>query len=205
MKLRLALPLLWLFAAAGTAFQTNAADTLRPNVLFCIADDLGYGDLGCYGVQDIKTPNIDRLAKEGIRLTDFYANGPVCTPTRCGLMTGRYQQRIGGLEWAIPPGAKHLGLPPQEKTIATMLRKAGYATALSGKWHLGYTEDRDPNHHGFDHFFGLLSGNHNYFTHRENNDEPDLYLDTQRVEMKGYSTHLVTRYALQFLEEIKSK
>jgi arylsulfatase A-like enzyme len=120
-------------------------------------------------------------------------------------MTGRYQQRIGGLEWAIPPGKKHLGLPAQEKAIAAMLREAGYATAMSGKWHLGYTEDRAPNAHGFDRFFGLLSGNHDYFTHRENNGEADLYLDTKPVVMEGYSTYLIKQHALKFLDAMKDK
>ena len=120
-------------------------------------------------------------------------------------MAGRYQQRIGGLEWAIPSGAKHLGLPPAEKTIAQVLREAGYATAMSGKWHLGYTEDRTPNHHGFDHFFGLLSGKHDYFTHRENNGQPDPWLDTKPVVMTGYSTFLIRDHALQFLDAVKDK
>jgi len=183
----------------------SAAQRPRPNIVFILADDLGYSDLGCYGATDIKTPHIDRLARQGVRLTDFYANGPVCTPTRCALMTGRYQQRIGGLEWAIPPGKKHLGLPAQEKTIASMLREAGYATAMAGKWHLGYTEDRTPTAHGFDRFFGLLSGNHDYFTHRENNGEADLYLDAKPVVMDGYSTYLIRRHALEFLGAMKDK
>jgi arylsulfatase A-like enzyme len=183
----------------------GAVQPSRPNVVFILADDLGYGDIGCYGATDIQTPNIDGLARQGVRLTDFYANGPVCTPTRCALMTGRYQQRIGGLEWAIPPGKKHLGLPAQERTIASRLREVGYATAMSGKWHLGYTEDRAPNAHGFDRFFGLLSGNHDYFTHRENNGEADLYLDTKPVVMQGYSTHLIKQHALEFLDAMKDK
>lgn len=199
-------PALLLFCGAPIlAASLFAATAPRPNVVFILADDLGYADLSCYGATDIRTPNIDRLAKEGVRLTDFYSNGPVCTPTRCGLMTGRYQQHIGGLEWAIPPAKKHLGLPAQEKTIAQMLRKVGYATALSGKWHLGYTPDRAPNAHGFDRFFGLLSGNHDYFTHRENNGEPDLYLDNKPVVMEGYSTHLITLHALEFLNAMKDK
>jgi len=191
--------------ALGAFSLLAAGGITRPNVLFILADDLGYGDLGCYGARDIQTPNLDRLAQQGVRLTDFYANGPVCTPTRCGLMTGRYQQRIGGLEWAIPPGQKHLGLPAQEKTIAQMVRDAGYATAMSGKWHLGYTEDRAPNAHGFDRFFGLLSGNHNYFTHRENNGEADLYLDAKPVTIEGYSTFLIKQHALEFLDAMKGK
>ena len=176
-----------------------------PNVVIFLADDLGYGDIGCYGAPDIKTPNVDRIAHEGVRFTDFYANGCVCTPTRCALMTGRYQQHIGGLETAIPPGAKNLGLPAQEKTIADLLHGVGYATAISGKWHLGYKPEMMPNAHGFDHFFGIVSGNHDYFSHKENNGEADLYLEGKPVEMKGYSTHLITEYALKFLEEIKSK
>lgn len=177
----------------------------RPNIVFFLADDLGYSDLGCYGATDIRTPNIDRLAREGVRLTQFYANGCVCTPTRCALLTGRYPQRLGGLEWSIPPGKKHLGLPARQKTLATLLREAGYATALAGKWHLGYTPDRSPNAHGFDHFFGLLGGNHDYFTHRENNGELDLYRDGQPVVMEGYSTHLITQQARQFLDAMREK
>ena len=202
MNLRMALALIWLVAAFA---RTGTAATTRPNILFILADDLGYGDLSCYGAKDIRTPNIDRLAQQGVRLTDFYANATVCTPTRCALMTGRYQQRLGGLEWAISPEQKHLGLPAREKTIAQMLREAGYATAMSGKWHLGYTEDRAPNAHGFDRFFGLLSGNHDYFTHRERTGVPDLYLDTKPVEEEGYSTFLIKKHALEFLNEIKGK
>jgi arylsulfatase A-like enzyme len=203
MKSRVVLVVLWLVAVF--AWMGIAAENQRPNILFILADDLGYGDLGCYGANDIRTPNLDRLAQQGVRFTDFYANGPVCTPTRCGLMTGRYQQRIGGLEWAISPQQKHLGLPPQEKTIAQMLRENGYATAMSGKWHLGYTEDRAPNAHGFDQFFGLLSGNHDYFTHRERSGEPDLYRDTTPVTEDGYSTSLIQQYALGFLDAMKDK
>lgn len=199
---RLPNPLVCLISCV-CAFVSPAAT--KPNVVFVLADDLGYADLGCYGAEDIQTPNIDRLATQGVRLTQFYANGPVCTPTRCALMTGRYQQRVGGLEWAIPPGKKHLGLPGSEKSLASLLRAAGYATALSGKWHLGYTPDRAPNAHGFDHFFGLLSGNHDYFTHRENNGEPDLYLNGEAIVMEGYSTHLITRHAVRFLGAMKGR
>ncbi|MDB6027281.1 MAG: atsA 9 [Verrucomicrobiales bacterium] len=185
------------------SFAASAAP--RPNIVFILADDLGYGDLSCYGAPDIKTPNLDRLATQGVRFTDFYANGCVCTPTRCALMTGRYQQHIGGLETAIPAGGKNLGLPSQEKTIADFLHTAGYTTAMSGKWHLGYKPETMPNAHGFDHFFGLVSGNHDYFTHKENNGEADLYLEGKPIEMEGYSTHLITDHALKFLEKIKSK
>ena len=197
MKTRLAM----LFVVFGYLTQLIAATETKPNVVFILADDLGYGDLGCYRAPDIKTPNIDRLAREGVRFTDFYANGCVCTPTRCGLMTGRYQQRIGGLETAIPPGAKHLGLPAQEKTLADMLRAAGYRTSISGKWHLGYKPEMMPTAHGFNHHFGLLSGNHDYFSHKENNGEADLYLDGKPVEVEGYSTHLITDDAVKSIAQ----
>lgn len=193
---------IFLAAALIVASATHAPP---PNILFILADDLGTGDLGCYGATDICTPNLDRLARQGVRLTDFYANGPVCTPTRCALMTGRYPQRLGGLEVSIPPGGKHLGLPPQEKSIARMLREAGYATAMSGKWHLGYTEDRAPNAHGFDHFFGLRGSNHDYFTHRESNGQLDLFLNAQPVVMEGYSTYLIKQHALEFLSGMKDR
>src|SRR5678816_1889588 len=114
----------------AAAFAAMPHQGQKPNVVFILADDLGYADVGCYGATDIRTPNIDRLRNDGMKFTDFYANGAVCTPTRCALMTGRYQQRIGGLEWAIHPGMKGMGLPDREKTIADQLRAAGYATAM---------------------------------------------------------------------------
>jgi arylsulfatase A-like enzyme len=198
MHCRILIALIFVFAALCAEARNS------PNVVFILADDLGYGDLSCYGAPDIRTPNLDKLARDGVRFTQFYANGPVCTPTRCAFMTGRYQQRVGGLEWAIPPGGAVLGLPPQEKTIARVLRDASYTTALCGKWHLGYTIDRAPNHHGFDHFFGLLSGNHNFFTHRESNGDADLYSNEKPIEMKGYSTDLITQHALKFLQSAAS-
>jgi arylsulfatase A-like enzyme len=201
--------MLLMLAITGVGCAAKTKTSLRqgqkPNVVFILADDLGYADVGCYGATDIRTPNIDRLRSEGVKFTDFYANGPVCTPTRCGLMTGRYQQRIGGLEWAIHPGMKGMGLPDREKTIADLLRDGGYATGMSGKWHLGYEKKFRPMQHGFEHYFGLLSGNHDYFTHRESNGEPDLWLGDRPVEMDGYSTHLITQYALQFMQEMKDK
>ncbi len=133
----------------------------RPNLVFILADDLGYGDLGCYGCPDMRTPRLDRLAKEGVLLTDCYSNGSVCSPTRAALMTGRYQQRIG-LEWAVGYQVPGEGLPPGETSIASVIRDAGYATAMSGKWHLGYSPGWRPNDHGFDRFFGSLGGNIHY-------------------------------------------
>ncbi|HEY3964320.1 MAG TPA: sulfatase-like hydrolase/transferase [Planctomycetaceae bacterium] len=178
----------------------RAADreSQRPNVIVILTDDMGYADLGCYGSRDIKTPHLDRLAAQGVRLTNFYSSGPVCTPTRAALMTGRWQQRVG-LEWAIGPGLKEPGLPTREITLPRMLKNAGYATALFGKWHLGYKPEFGPNAHGFDEFFGLLSGNVDHYSHREINDEADWYENTTPVEVTGYSTDLITDRATAFV------
>src|SRR6516225_4825738 len=110
---------------AGALAGQGPAQSARPSIVLIVLDDLGYGDFGCYGCTDIRTPHIDRLARLGVRLTDFYANGPVCTPTRAALMTGRYQQRVG-LEWAISPGQKEPGLPVEETSLARMLKQVGY-------------------------------------------------------------------------------
>jgi arylsulfatase A-like enzyme len=171
-----------------------------PNVVLIVLDDGGYGDIGCYGCTDIRTPLIDRLASQGVRFTDFYANGPLCTPTRAGLMTGRYQQRVG-FEWAISPGQKEPGLPAEEITLPRMLKKAGYATALFGKWHLGYKPEFGPLAHGFDEFFGLLGSDVDHYSHREITGEPCLYEGNRRVEKPGYMTDLITERSVAFVEK----
>ena len=170
----------------------------RPNIVFILADDLGYGDLGCYGCEDVQTPNLDRLATEGVRFTDYYANGAVCTPTRAAFMTGRYQQWLG-LEDAVTYQEMGRGLPEDGQTVADALRGAGYATGLVGKWHLGYDFERRPLQQGFDSFFGFLGGNHHYFQHMDRIDVPDLWLGNESVEREGYTTDLLTAEALAFL------
>jgi arylsulfatase A-like enzyme len=184
---------------AGRAGAAEPAPKAR-HVVVILTDDLGYADLGCYGSKDIRTPNVDRLAKEGTRLTDFYSNGPVCTPTRAALMTGRWQQRVG-LEWAIFPGQKGPGLPTSETALPRMLKGAGYKTGMVGKWHLGYKKEFGPNAHGFDTFFGLLSGNVDHYSHKEINGEPDWYEDAKPVVVKGYSSDLITDRAVAFLDK----
>ena len=170
----------------------------RPNIVFILADDLGYGDLGCYGCEDVQTPNLDRLATEGVRFTDYYANGAVCTPTRAAFMTGRYQQWLG-LEDAVTYQEMGRGLPEDGQTVADALRGAGYATGLVGKWHLGYDFERRPLQQGFDSFFGFLGGNHHYFQHMDRIGVPDLWLGNESVEREGYTTDLLTAEALAFL------
>jgi arylsulfatase A len=186
-------------AFALTAFHVGAADAKRPNVVFILIDDMGFADLSSYGATDVKTPNIDRIGTEGVRLTNCYSNGPVCTPTRCGFITGRYQQRVG-LEWAIYPGQKDPGLMTTEPSIGRMLKQKGYATAIFGKWHLGYLPEFSPNAHGFDEYMGLLSGNVDHYSHKEINDEHDWYENTVNTVEPGYSTDLITARAVQFVD-----
>jgi N-acetylgalactosamine-6-sulfatase len=186
----------------------------RPNILLIVADNLGHGDLSCYGCPDIDTPTIDRLAREGVRFTNFYANGPECSPTRTALLTGRYPQRVGGLECAIGTGnvgrydhaiylaeRRDLGLPPSEITIADLLKQAGYRTIGLGKWHLGYERKFLPPNFGFDYFLASLGGTIDYFYHTEPDGTPVLYENDRLVDRKGYFTDMITDGAVQFLKE----
>ncbi len=178
----------------------------KPNFVFIMADDLGYGDLGCFGSETIETPNIDDLAARGLTFTDYHANGPVCTPTRAALLTGRYQQRCG-LEGVIyvKGDTRKTGLSTDEYCLSNTLRKGGYATALFGKWHLGYDTDFNPVHHGFDEFRGYVSGNVDYHSHVDNAGVPDWWDGTSQIEEEGYVTDLVNRHAVRFIEEHKDQ
>jgi arylsulfatase A-like enzyme len=171
----------------------------KPNIVVIIVDSMGYGDSNPYGAPDIRTPSLNRLAREGVRLTDGYANGPVCTPTRAAFLTGRYQQRVG-LEWFLLKERKDAGLPSSEVSIAKLLKQGGYATALFGKWHLGYKPEFGPNAHGFDEFFGILDWSVDYYTHKNIDGEPDLYENTKPVERQGYMTDLITERAVAFID-----
>ena len=153
-------------ALAGSVFsRPTCAQSTKPNIIFILADDLGYADVGCYGQRDYATPNIDRLAREGLRFTQGYSNSPDCSATRTALITGRYQARLPvGLEEPINPlSPKDVGLPPSHPTVASVLKKAGYGTTLVGKWHLGYPPDFSPLKSGYDHFFGLFGCCADYF------------------------------------------
>ncbi|MEM8952809.1 MAG: sulfatase-like hydrolase/transferase [Verrucomicrobiota bacterium] len=176
----------------------------QANIVFMMADDLGYGDLGCYGVTDIETPNLDQMAADGVRLTNFYANGAVCSPTRIAFLSGRYQQRAG-MENALYYQEMGRGLPVDGETIADQMRSVGYATGLSGKWHVGYDRGRRPWEQGFDHFFGLLGGNHHYFEHMDRIGVADLWLGNEVVEREGYTTDLITEDAISFIEQVRGK
>lgn len=170
-----------------------------PNIVFILTDDLGLADLGCYGAGDIRTPAIDRLASQGVRFTQCYSNGPLCSPTRAALMTGRYQQRYG-IEYAWTPRDAGKGLPATITTLPKLLRGAGYRTALVGKWHLGGDPEFSPLAHGFDEFFGLLGSDHDYYSHRRLDGQADLWDGAQPIEAPGYSTDLFTGRAVNFLE-----
>lgn len=166
---------------------------------------MGYADLGVYGAKDIRTPNIDRLAREGVRFTDFYANATTCSPTRAGLITGRYQQRYG-VEQPLSadgatPDAGERGLEASPFSLPRLLKATGYATALVGKWHLGYAATQSPLAHGFDYFFGLKSGYHDYWHHNDSRGTPDLWENDARVELEGYSTNLIADRAIAFIAQ----
>ncbi|MEY4266172.1 MAG: Arylsulfatase [Pseudomonadota bacterium] len=191
----------------GTAMQTLPH---RPNIIFVLADDLGYADLGCYGARldaaGPVSPHLDRLAGQGLKFHQGYANSPVCSPTRFALMTGRYQYRHpGGCEEPISVksrGSTRLGLPPGLDTLPGWLKVAGYRTALIGKWHLGYAPAFGPLKSGYEEFFGPMSGGIDYFSHCSNGGVHDLYSGEEEVHADGYLTDLLTDRALAYIDRM---
>ena len=176
-----------------------------PNIIIVMADDLGYGDIGCFGGTHIATPHIDQLANRGVRLTDFHSNGAVCTPTRAAIYTGRYQQRAD-MEDVIGVNEFERGMDPGEnQSLVHHLRETGYATALFGKWHLGFNPKFNPTAHGFDEFRGFLSGNIDYHSHVDNAGRPDWWHNLEPIEEKGYSTDLINRNTVSFIRENKDR
>jgi arylsulfatase len=155
----------------------------RPSIVLILADDLGYGDVGCFGAKDIRTPNIDRLARDGMRLTDFYVSQAVCTASRASLMTGCYANRVG-MAGALNHTSQ-TGIHPRELLLSEICQQAGYATGCFGKWHLGTLEPFNPLHHGFDEFLGIPYSNDNSKYHPVVRDMPPLpLLDGIRVVEK---------------------
>jgi arylsulfatase A-like enzyme len=202
---------LLLLTSAVTGVQQPPASR-PPNVVLIMTDDAGYADIGSYGAPDIRTPNIDSLARDGVKLTDFYANAMSCTPTRAGLIAGRYQQRYG-VEFVLPapnlPGSDG-GLPPLAHSLPLLMKKNGYATALVGKWHLGYKPEFSPRAHGFDLFFGYKSAAIDYYTHLTTRPsegaqfasaQPDLWENDALIEQTGYMTDLITRRSVEFINQ----
>src|SRR4051812_3571398 len=171
------LPALLLTALATLPAAAQQRAVRGPNVVLIITDDVGYSDFGAYGAPDVKTPNIDRLARAGVKMTDFYANGSNCSPTRAGLISGRYQQRfaierpLGGTF----TGDSSRGLPVTGRSLPRLLTNNCYATGLVGKWHLGYQPEFSPGAHGFGYFFGFKSGLTDYYQHTDADGAADLF------------------------------
>ncbi len=187
------------------------AQSTKPNIVFILADDLGYADVGCYGQRDYTTPNIDRLATEGLKFTQAYSNSPDCSATRTALITGRYQARLPlGLEEPLSPLSPKVGLAPSHPTLPSLLKKAGYGTTLVGKWHLGDLPDFSPLKSGYDHFFGILGCCADYFNHGAEASRTyvlpfpglayQLHEQEIPVERHGYMTNLLGDRAVQIVE-----
>lgn len=186
------------FLGCQASAQEN---TSQPNIVLIMADDLGYGDISCFGSDFIQTPVLDKMASEGIKFTDFHSNGAVCTPTRASLITGNYQQKAG-LEGVIyvQKEKRIYGISPEEKTMAEIFKDAGYKTGMFGKWHLGYKSEFNPTYHGFDEFYGYVSGNVDYISHRDGIGVYDWWHNIDTSYDKGYVTDLITDQALKFME-----
>jgi len=184
-----------LLASPGALHAGNAREPARPNVLLIVGDDMGYADVGFHGCNDIPTPHLDALAASGVRFTNGYVSGPYCSPTRAGLMTGRYQTRFGH---EFNPGGSQ-GLPLGEKTLADRLKAAGYLTGLVGKWHLGAQPEMHPQKRGFDEFFGFLGGAHDYFK------PAGILRGNQPVDDLDYTTDAFGREAVGFIERHRSE
>ncbi len=177
------------------------------NFVVIMADDLGYGDLSTYG-GPIVVPNIDRMAAEGLKFTDFHSNGAVCSPTRAALMTGRYQQRAGIPVVVFAPENRptHIdGLQEVEHTFAEMLRERGYSTGIFGKWHLGYYPRYNPTVQGFDEFKGYVSGNVDFFSHVDGAGRFDWWHNVEKSDEPGYVTSLINKHAVDFIERHRDR
>lgn len=183
--------------ASPAPVRARPAGQGPPNVVILLADDLGYGDVGFQGCPDIPTPHIDRLAREGIRMTSGYASSPLCSPSRAGLLTGRYQNRFGHEANPAPDD----GLATEEVTIADRFREAGYVTGLVGKWHLGHAPEFHPRRRGFDEFFGFLGGEFTYFPRPGH----PLYHGTEKVAVDEYLTDAFAREGVDFIERHKDR
>jgi arylsulfatase A-like enzyme len=181
--------------AARSDWAGEPPPPAKPNILYIMADDLGYADVSCYGRRDYATPHVDRLAGQGMKFLQAYANSAVCTATRVALITGRYQYRLPvGLEEPLANPSRHIGLPPSHPTMPSLLKQAGYGTTLIGKWHLGWLPDFGPLQSGYDHFYGFRGGALDYFTHKQgiaSSDTDDLWDQDAKVHNHGYLTGLL--------------
>ncbi len=179
--------------------QSGDGSERLPNIIIILADDYGYGDVGCYGSKRFLTPHMDALAAGGLRFTDFHSNGAVCSPTRAAFLTGRYQQRTGINGVVTAAGHRHTGLDLKETTFADVLKPAGYITGLFGKWHLGYLPKYNPIHQGFDEFIGYVSGNVDYHAHLDQTGREDWWKQDRLTPDSGYTTDLITDHGVDFI------
>ncbi len=207
----LLIPVLGASAANG---QEKADE--RPNIIFLLVDDMGWADLGCMGSKDIETPHIDRIAREGVLLTDCYASAPVCSPTRAAFLTGLWQQRTG-IEWAIGLTSEEakrvdgelvevkepftMGLAPEDHHLTPLLKKNGYGTAIYGKWHLGFKPEYNPIEHGFDEFWGIIGGQCDYYKYYYLGGMKQLYEKKEMTTAEGYITDLINERAVRYIRE----
>ncbi len=192
-------------AALLPSVPSLAVEGRKPNVIVIISDDHGYADIGCQGCKDIPTPHLDSMAKNGVRFTDGYVSCPVCSPSRAGLMTGRYQTRFGHEGNPSPSlDRKNWGLPLSEKTFAQYMTENGYATAAVGKWHLGDNPDYHPNKRGFDEFFGFIGGAHPYMDPTINHWNM-IQRNGKPVDEKDHITYAFGREAVSFIDKNKDK
>lgn len=187
-------------AIALPAFAEIEAD-VKPNIVMILVDDLGYGDLSCMGAKDLKSPHVDRLASMGVRFTEFYANCPVCSPTRAALLTGRYQDLVGVPGVVRTHPENNWGhLTKEAVLIPKVLKPAGYHTAIVGKWHLGLEAPNRPNDRGFDHFHGYLGDMmDDYYKHRRHGINY-MRLETEEIDPPGHATDLFTKWACDYIE-----
>jgi len=194
-------------AVPGCAVARSSSAERKPNILMILADDLGYGDLSSYGATDLQTPNIDKLVASGIRFDKFYANCPVCSPTRAALLTGRYPDLVGVPGVIRTHVANNWGyLDPRAVLLPQLLKKAGYHTAIVGKWHLGLSSPNKPNERGFDHFHGFLGDMmDDYYSHRRHGFNY-MRLDEKDIDPEGHATDLFTQWSIDYIgQRAKSK
>ena len=207
MNSRAALYIFSIFLLLAREMHAQNKDN-RPNIIYIMADDLGYADLSCYGRKDYQTVHLDKLAKQGIKFNNAYSAAPVCTPSRVAFFTGRYPARLEvGLFEPIAEMQKDslVGLSPETPSIATLLKQAGYNTYLVGKWHLGYKPEYSPNKNGFDYFFGFKTGATDYITHTNPSGMPDLYENETQVSRAGYVTDIFGEKAIELINRPHDK
>src|SRR5262249_57308591 len=177
--------------AAGVDDVFGQARPAPPNIVYMMADDLGYADVSCYGRPDFQTPNVDRIAARGVRFLQGYANSAVCSATRTALITGRYQYRLRlGLEEPLGGNNRDVGLPPEHPTLPSLLKAQGYGTTLVGKWHLGFLPNFSPLKSGYDHFYGFPTRAIDYYRHTPGGPNEDFWDDDMPLHQVGYPTTL---------------